>query len=154
MDWSQIIAALLGGAFSWFVKSKLNEFRSLREELREKRSGIYADLLEPYIKVFTGSSAEEGLQEIIEQVQSYEYRETHFRLTLLGPDEVVRAYNRFLQYIYSQEDQDEADPVELLEHYGKLLLEIRRSLGNRGTTLTETEMLEGVIKDIEKVQEE
>lgn len=159
MDWTPIITALVGGAFSWFVRAKLSEYQKLKEELREKRSGVYANMLEPYIKIFSGLNADnkDSLQEAMAQVTSYEYRETAFRFTLLGSDSVVRAYNNLMQHIYnleSSEDPSQEESMKTIHLLGKLLLEIRRSLGNRGTTLSKTEMLKWLIKDIKEPQED
>ena len=40
----------------------------------------------------------------------------------------------------------------MMRHWGTLLLEIRKSLGNEGTKLSEIDMLRGMIKDIESIE--
>lgn len=40
----------------------------------------------------------------------------------------------------------------MMRLWGKLLLEIRKSLGNENTELSELDMLRGFIKDIEKLE--
>ena len=55
-----------------------------------------------------------------------------------------------MQYTYKSEDSSEKDPKEMMRLWGVLLLEIRKSLGNRRTKLDEWDMLRGMIKDIDE----
>ena len=80
---------------------------------------------------------------------SLDYRKTAFQLILLGSDDVVRAHNELMQYIFSIEGQP--DPGALMQRYARLLLEIRKSLGNKRTTLREVEMLRGSIKGVDSL---
>ena len=57
-----------------------------------------------------------------------------------------------MQYIYKAEADQNPDPKEMMRLWGKLLLEIRKSLGNENTKLSELDMLRGFIKDIEKLE--
>lgn len=69
---------------------------------------------------------------------------------LFGSDDVVNAYNDFFQYLYK--DESERKSSELLNHLGKVVLEIRRDLGNNKTELKEYDMLRSMITDIDKLK--
>ncbi|MFW6164126.1 MAG: hypothetical protein ACODAJ_15265, partial [Planctomycetota bacterium] len=69
----------------------------------------------------------------------------------LGSDEVVRAYNAMLRHTYEAERTGGQDARELMRLWGALLIEIRKSLGNKRTKLQEIDMLRGMVKDIDDV---
>lgn len=86
---------------------------------------------------------------------SLEYREQGFRLSLVGSDPVVKAYNNLMQYFYNRENTDSADEhsvVEMMVLLGQFLLEIRRSMGNEDTRLQNLEMLEWFFSDARKMR--
>jgi len=159
MNWLQILGPslliILGGIVSWFIKSRIEELQATREALNEERRKIYKELLEPYIKIFVGIKNKNGSEEqTIQQITSYDYRKTAFDLNLFGSDNVIRAYNNLLQYVYKFEAGGNQKPQskEMMCLWGKLLLEIRKSLGNKKTKLDEFDMLRGMIKDIDKLK--
>jgi len=78
------------------------------------------------------------------------YRKTAFNLNLFGSDEVVKAYNALMQHTYEAESTEKQDPKEMMRLWGMLLLEIRKSLGNKKTKLDELDMLRAMIKDIDE----
>ena len=155
MDWLQILGPtllmVLGGIITWLIKSKIEELRAVEEKLREDRRNVYAQILEPYIRIFADLKGK-GKDEALKQVKSYEYRKTAFDLNLFGSDDVVRAYNDLMQHTYKAEATGNQNPNEMMLLWGKLLLEIRKSLGNKKTKLSEFDMLRAIIKDIEKLE--
>lgn len=159
MNWLQILGPslliVLGGIVSWFVKSRIEELQATHEELNEERRKIYKELLEPYIKVFVGiKSKGRSEEQAIQQITSYDYRKTAFALNLFGSDKVIRAYNNLMQYVYKFEagGSQGSQAREMMRLWGMLLLEIRKSLGNKETKLDEFDMLRGMIKDIDKLK--
>ena len=87
------------------------------------------------------------------KMMSLEYRNTSFKLSLVGSDSVVTAYNNLFQFFFEQG----ADPVHtpdqlrnMLSLLGTFLLEIRRSMGNESSKLTNWQMLEWFITDARK----
>jgi hypothetical protein len=155
MEWLRIIepllSSVLGGIIVWFFRSKIEELRALEEKLREERRKIYMQLLEPYIKLFVGTEGK-GIEQALRKVTSYEYRKTAFEFTLFGSDGVIQAYNDFMEYMYRSETTGNLEPKEMMHLWGKFLLEIRKSLGNKKTKLGELDMLRGMIKDLEKIE--
>jgi hypothetical protein len=84
---------------------------------------------------------------------SLEYREQGFRLSLVGSDAVVRAYNNLMQYFYQRQGSSppkEVDIKEMMALLGQFLLEVRRSMGNEATTLSNWDMLEWFLTDARK----
>ncbi len=150
MDWLQALGPtllmVLGGIISWIVRSWTEELRLARVRLREEQRKVYAEILDPYIRLFTDLKGK-GVQEATKKITSYEYRRAAFELNMFGSDRVVRAYNQLLAHAYRAENLGENDPVTMMRLWGRLLLEIRRSLGYKRTKLNELDMLRAMIKD-------
>jgi hypothetical protein len=157
MDWLQILGPtllmVLGGIITWFIKSRIEELRAIEEKLREERRNIYAQILDPYIRLFADIKGK-GPDEALKRITSYDYRKTAFDLNLFGPDEVIRAFNNLMKHTYEAEATGNQDPEEMMRLWGKLLLEIRKSLGNKKTKLNEFDMLRAMIKDMSKIEHE
>ena len=125
------ILMLLGGLVTWIIKSRVEELRAIEHKLREERRKIYVLILEPYIKLFADAKGR-GQQDALNRITSFEYRKTAFELGLFGSDEVVRAYNALMIHAYQRADSpDQYEPKTLWTLFGRLLLEIRKSLGNK-----------------------
>jgi len=154
MDWLQVLGPTLlmviGGIITWFIKSRVEELRAIEEKLREERRKIYGQILDPYIRLFVDLKGQ-GPANALKKISSYEYRKTAFDLNLFGSDEVVRAYNNLWKRTYEAENTECQDPKEMMLLWGSLLLEIRKSLGNKDTTLTEIDMFRAMIKDIDNL---
>jgi hypothetical protein len=75
----------------------VEESRAIREKLNEERRKTYSEILGPYIRIFVDLKGK-GPNQAINEIKSYDYRKTAFDLALFGSDNVVRAYNAFLQY--------------------------------------------------------
>jgi hypothetical protein len=154
MTWLQILGPpllmVLGGIITWIIKSKSEELRAIEERLREDRRNIYGEILDPYIRIFADIRGQ-GPAEALARMTSYEYRRTAFNLSLFGSDDVVSAYNNLMQHTYQAETTGSQDPREMIRLWGRLLLEIRKSLGNKDTGLGELDMLKGMIRDIDSL---
>jgi len=59
-----------------------------------------------------------------------------------------------MKHTYKAEATGNQDPKEMIRLWGKLLLEIRKSLGNKKTKLNEFDLLRAMIKDIEELERE
>lgn len=161
MDWLQDILAplillLVAGAASaagWFIRSKIEESRATQQRLNEERRKTYSEILGPYIRILTDLKGK-GPAQAINEIKSYDYRKTAFDLALFGSDDVVRAYNALLQYGYKgEQDENTQQRGEMyMRLWGKLLLEIRKDVGNKDTKLNEFDMLRWLISDIDKLE--
>ena len=161
MNWLQnilaplvlLVVAGVGSVVGWFIRSWKEESRVMQQKLNEERRKTYSEILGPYIRIFTDFK-DKGPNQAIEEIKSYDYRKTAFDLALFGSDNVVRAYNAFLQYGYKGEANENMEQrVEMyMRLWGKLLLEIRKDVGNKKTCLNEFDMLRWLITDIDKLE--
>ena len=139
-----------GGIVSWIIKSRTEELKATEERLRQERVKVYTEILSPYIQILSDPSgpmtARAGTK-----IASLDYKRIGFELALLGDDEVVRAWSNLLQYFYTH-GESQRDFREALRLLGRMLLEIRRSLGNKRTKLTEFDMLRWLIKDTKSIE--
>ena len=144
--WTVLGAGLVGLA-SWYVRIRHESSERERERLYNERRQIYLKNLEPIIRLFAGIKNPEETEKAMQQIGSYAHREALFELNLMGSDDVVRALNDFMQYLY----RGDLDSRELMDYWGRLLLSIRRDLGNRRTGLTEVDMLRSQITDVDSL---
>ncbi len=157
MEYIKILAApvlmIIGGIITWIIKTKIEELKAIQEKLQKQQLETYSEILDPIIRLFSIVSGDEkDNQAAIKKIQSFDYRKTAFDLNLFGSDNVVIAYSNFMQYIYKMESQKEKKPIEMLNYLGKVMLEIRKSLGNKKTKLNEIDMLRFLIKDIDELK--
>jgi len=163
----------------WHIKSKFEtsrardaraeeRIRQLEDKLREDRIETYNLLLEPFFVLFTADAVfsqdpkykgKRKDQLSIGKMLTVEYRRVGFKLALLADDAVVRAYNRLMQFFYKgaheglQEEELLVRTSQWIELLSQLLLEIRRSMGNAGTELTNWEMIEWFMSEADKMRE-
>jgi flagellar motor component MotA len=156
MSWLQAVGptllVLVGGIVTWFIKSSIEELRAAEKSLQEERRKVYMEILDPYIRLFADLKREGTTRpqsEALKRITSYEYRKTSFELNLFGSDEVVRAFNALMQHTYETQKAGKGEPKKLMLLWGAFLLELRKSLGNKMTSLDELDMLRGWITDIE-----
>lgn len=146
----------LGGLIAWVIKSRLEEIRAAQERLASERRKLYAELLDPYIKIFarakdqgSGQRAKAHMQEIEKQITSVPYRRTALEVVLIGSDEAVDAYNNLMQRFYKGQTGSPQESLETMQLLALLLLAIRKSLGNVATQLDEWDMLRHMITDLD-----
>ena len=133
----------------WFLKKRSEELQAVREKLREDRRRLYLELIEPYVLIF-GNIRTGKTEAAVQLMQSEEYKRTFFHFALFGDQDVVRAFNALMQYVYQAEKQGDLQPTEMMGHYARLLLAIREDLGAESRKLHEADMLRGIITDIDK----
>ena len=161
------------------AQSREEYWRNLELELHPSRLEVYRDLLEPFLVMFAkdeGVAHSQKYKEFRSRsrnsespltitkgdlahriMSSPEYKEVNFRFSLLGNDPVVRAYNRIMKESRSLVGKDASDASNennqmLVIHLADFLLELRKNLGNEDTKLNNTEMIEWLITDIEKLE--
>ena len=91
-----------------------------------------------------------------EKMLSLEYRKTSMRLSLIGSDSVVSAYNELMQYVYNRSETSTSHPSdnwEMVSRLGDFLLEIRKSMGNESTNIDNWGMLEWFLNDARKLRD-
>jgi hypothetical protein len=141
------LLVVLTGLLTWFLKDNSEKLKLQREMLVEEKRNNYEKILEPIVRTLHGAKNEIELNKAIKQITSYDYRKQAFQLMLFGSDNVVNAYNDFFQYLYKNNDTIVAK--EMLKALGKVVLEIRKDVGNSKTTLKEYDMLRFMISDMD-----
>ena len=164
-----ILVLFLTGA-GWKIRQSIEHKTKLEEKLRDDRIEIYHQILEPYIIILMPDAAwnldpknkgKDKNNEATAKLLSLEYRKLSFRLSLIGSDNVVKAFNNLYQYFYKNAENSQStiqsNPTdkakEMMSLIGLLLLEIRKSMGNEETKLNEWDMLEWFITDARKMKE-
>ena len=150
-------------AIGWNVRTRLQRRHDLEDKLREDRISIYNGILEPFIIMLTSDAAwrsdpanknKDKYAIATTKMLSFQYRKTGFRMSLIGSDAVIRAYNELMQYFFQRQGQSappaEAEVKNMMSMLGTLLLEIRRSMGNEATKVDNWEMLEWFLTDARK----
>lgn len=139
----------------------------LQDRLREDRIRTYNEILEPFIILLTSDAAWQSDpknrnrnkdQAAMQKMLSLDYRQQGFRLSLIGSDAVVLSYNDLMQWLFRREEQGAppsvGDVEKMMALLGQFLLEIRRSMGNEVTGLSNWQMLEWFMKDARRIREE
>lgn len=154
IDWvdlvvTPVVAAAVGVAV-WYFQSQIDALRRAQDRLHDDRRKVYADVLDPIIRTFAGIRDLKETQKAMAQIQSFDWRRNAFEFSLIGSDDVVRAFNSMMQYLYQFDAQGgrQADPAQLMRLWGNFLLKIRKDVGDPKTGLTPQDMLEAHIKDI------
>ena len=152
MNWISIaVTPIAGGIVGfgvWFLQSRIDKIQHARERLQDERRKVYADVLDPFIRIFTGIKKPQEAQKAMKQIVSYEYKKAAIDFNIIGADNVVKAFNELMQYIYKTEEDESGDPSETMLRWGRFLLAMRKSVGDPATKLTEIDMLQSQIKDL------
>lgn len=159
-----VLVLVLTG-IGWRFRLTLERRFSLEDRLREDRVETYNEILEPFIMLLMSEAAWKAdpanknvdKNELASRkMLSLGYRSKAFRLSLVGSDAVVRAYNNLFQYFYQRGEKplaaSEQDAQETMSFLGRFLLEIRRSMGNEATELDHWEMLEWFLTDARRLR--
>ncbi len=158
------------------ARSREEYWRSLELQLHPSRLEVYREILELFSVMFANEEgiahsqkykefrnrnrSSESLLTITKEnlanriMSSPDYKEVNFRFTLLGNDQVVRTHNRLMneaRNLVGRNTGNENNEM-LVIHLADFLLELRKNLGNEDTKLKNTEMLEWLITDIEKLE--
>jgi len=151
-------------AVGWRLRRGIERRLELEDKLRENRIATYNEILEPFIILLTSDAAwqhdkkHRGVDKgemALSKLLSLEYRRQGFKLSLVGSDAVVSAYNNLMQFFYSRGDNPVASQEDLKQMMGLLggfLLEIRRSMGNEATKLDKWKMLEWFMSDVRSIK--
>ncbi|MGL1437375.1 hypothetical protein ACSTIH_23155, partial [Vibrio parahaemolyticus] len=157
------IIVLVVSSIGWKIKQNIERKIELENKLRDDRIEIYNEILEPFIILLMSDAAWEmdkrnkgknksdvGTAKML----TLEYRRLGFKLALMANDEVVKAYNDMMQYLYnmSENGQPENFLKDMMKLLGTFLVEIRKSMGNEATKLDYWDMCEWWMSDTRKVK--
>ncbi|MCI5069739.1 hypothetical protein [Acidovorax sp.] len=156
------LIVLLLTAVGWKLRQSIERRRDLENKLHADRIDTYNKILEPFIILLMSDTAwghdikhkgQDKNDFAMAKMMSLECRNTSFKLSLVGSDAVVTAFNNLFQFFFEQ-GSDSVQPPDRLRHMlsllGTFLLEIRRSMGNESSKLTNWQMLEWFITDARK----
>lgn len=159
-----VLVALLGAA-GWRFRRRIEREASLEDQLRSDRVEIYNEILKPFIILLTADAAwqadpknrKRDKGDVARGIMlSVSYREMGFQMSLIGSDQVVRAYNDLMQFFYERNDDSPPslsdDLPKMMSLLGSFLLAIRKSTGNESTTLDNWDMLEWFMTDARKLR--
>ncbi|PIP12007.1 MAG: hypothetical protein COT45_03005 [bacterium (Candidatus Stahlbacteria) CG08_land_8_20_14_0_20_40_26] len=74
--------------------------------------------------------------------------ETSINLSLFASDNVIYASNHFRRKSIAAQKLEKQDPRSVMNDFAKIILEIRKDLGNLKTKLIEKDVLQGFISEI------
>lgn len=142
--WTAII-----GAAAWSVRSNIEQKREYEKLLADRKREHYLQFLE-FLAGFIGTTEDESVIKGQRQKQKKtasldELRMWSLRLTLIGSDEVVQAWNRARHGA-----TDPSDPLDVMKNWGKLWLAMRKDCGHIDTKVSVTDVLASFVNDIEK----
>lgn len=141
-----------------------NRAQRLEDEIRGTRTALYEKVLMPFINALNAARQPQptrsgrggrGQKTDTPEIDWAEFRKDAFRLSLFADDDVLKAFNDFMQLAYAMEAGESSnDPLSVLTPLGALLVAIRRSVGNEDTALGELEILEWMISDLRTITSE
>src|SRR6266508_1292500 len=135
----------MGGFVVWAVRTTIEDYREAERQLTKERRALYECVLEPFLLSFITSDDDKAEAVSVMQNKAFgspEYRRAVFELTLYASDEVVRTFGDMTN---SQNDP----PSNPLVLWSRLLLAIRKSVGNKGSQLKLVDMVRPVINDLD-----
>lgn len=146
--WTAII-----GATAWLIRSHIEQKREYQRLLADRKRELYLQFLEFMAKFL--ASTEKGLpvqgykkgKSFQQPVSLEEFRMWSLRLTLIGSDDVVLAWNKARQ---DEPTEEEEHPAATMKRWGKLWLEMRKDSGHVDTKLTVSDVLATFINDVEQ----
>lgn len=151
------VLSILGATLTLFIGSylqrKTDRLRIQTEALRSKKFENYFEILWTMMQAVASPDDKRIVQKAITEITSPKYKHKLFELILIGSDGVVTAINNFFQYIYLT-DESERDGKLMLGFLGNIILEVRKDLGQKGTSQDQFSILEYQIKDINEVRKE
>lgn len=148
--WTAIV-----GAIAWAIRNSIEQKREHLRLLAETKREHYIEFLD-FInsaiarnKVDESAGAAERNNQPVLPIE--EFRKWSLRLTLVGSDEVVQAWNdaRLGGAIASKE----GDAVAVLKGWGKLWLAMRKDCGHSDTKLKVSDVLASFVNDIEQYRD-
>lgn len=151
---SLVWAALVGGV-AWLVRSEIEKKRELTKLLAEQKRQQYLQFLD-FMVQYLGRSDEEADAEAARLLPGpQKYREWSMRLTLVGSDEVVTAWNAVralgdggLSDASLTEDEKRKRLVQMMRAWGKLLIEMRKDSGHPDTKLAKSDVFATFVNDM------
>lgn len=144
--WTAII-----GAMGWAVQSSVRQKQEYQRLLAEQKRLQYFEFLD-FLNEFASASLESPESTSPERL--LQLRRWSLRLTMIGSDEVVKAWNQakgvgLIDTNRQRADDQETRTLAILSAWGGLWLAMRKDCGHFDTKLTVFDMLASFVNDIE-----
>jgi len=153
----QALVLALVGLFGTLIALLFTHWSKRREELLERKRAMYDKLLRPYMAHSHEILAAKRKVQPLIQTKVGEIQGLSFLLPLHVPDQIFRAFQRVQQKAMklnaSPETDREKAGTDFYLALGDLLLEIRRDLGYKRTSLKGVDIIRNVIWDIDQYAE-
>ena len=142
------------GCFIWYFKHYLEIIRNKEKRLYQERRILYTDILKPFIHGFAGIKIPSESKKAQKEIISFNYRKISCEFNMIASDNAISALNDYMQHIFNMDKQNnEGDEYKVLILWSKILIELRKDLGNKDTKLKPEDMLKIWITDIDKLLE-
>lgn len=145
--WTAIV-----GALAWAIRSNAEKKQEHLRLLGEKKREHYVAFLDFMNTAVAMSKSSErqsstGSDNLTSPAKLDEFRKWSLRLTLIGSDDVVRAWNAV-----RTGTTEGRDGVEILKGWGHLWLAMRKDCGHDDTKLSVADVLASIINDIDQAK--
>ncbi|SRR5258706_13531228 len=147
--WTTII-----GAAAWLIRSNVERRREYERLLADRKREHYLQFLEFLSKFVGPPQSNESNQSVTDTtrhnspVPLEELRMWSLRLTLIGSDDVVEAWN--VARGGSANDSKQVDSFDNFRNWGRLWLAMRKDCGHMDTQLKVADVLASFVNDIEQ----
>ena len=150
----QAIATAIVALLSAIITLAVTHWSKRREELFARKREMYDKLLRPYVAVFHEILAEKHNVRPLTQKKVGDILELSFLLPLYVPDRVFRAFQLVQRHANELQSSSEKNREKIATEFylslGDLLLEIRKDLGYKRTSLKGIDIIRNMIRDIDE----
>jgi len=141
------------GAIAWAIRNSIEKRREHIRLLAEAKRTHYLEFLDFFNNIIEETKASEAKTRgtkmgVAQDLPIAEVRKWSLRLTLVGSDEVVRAWNRTRSVAAELKGSGPGIPV--LAAWGQLWLAMRKDCGHPETKLAVPEVLASFVNEIDR----
>jgi hypothetical protein len=147
------LITVAGGVVGSLITLAFTHWSKSREDRLKRKQEMYDRLLRPYIATFHELLAEKQNVPPLTQRKVGEIAELSLILPMYVPDRLYRAFQQVQQKANKLKSTPENEQAKVLTEYylalGNLVLEVRKDLGYKRTSLKSTDIMRNVIHDID-----
>lgn len=136
ISYSEIIIGILtltATSFGFIIKEQRDKIRTVRNQLSEKKYGVYNDVFSVFFNLIRGQkgSTENNEQELADKIISIKKD-----LLIYAPDNILKKFLEWNRFIANNEGD-----LKHAKIYLELFVLIRRDMGNHKTEINEADIL-------------
>lgn len=147
---TSLLWAAIMGALAWVVRSSVEQRREYQRLLAESKRTHYEEFLKFISQVMPvpGAAVSDAISgQRADSLSLTELRDWSIRLTFIGSDDVVKAWNQACAQRGNGEKGDQ-NACETLRVWGKLWIAMRKDCGHPDTALKPSDVLATFVNDI------